>query len=261
MSTARELNNNNVIQLTVINGKLSKKNEVKYKKDGGIKRSHTNKVAGISSEVYAFTTKEEIESMIKVFDKHIDEATNDNQRQIACRNKMLFSIGLNVGLRASDLTELKWSFFFNEDESFKDSNKLQPKKQRNANKFVPVVINQNVKDIIMDYIKKYPIKDMNDYLFPSRKGDKCIEAGTLWKIIKDTAKEAGICNKNIGSHSLRKSFGYWYWHDAEDKSKALVTLQSIFNHSSTVTTMKYIGLTKNDIFDAFKTIELAFSFM
>ena len=124
---------NNVIGFNVIKGKYAKE-EVRYNKDGSVDKRHPNKVAGTSSEVYPFTTEEEIKAMIDVFDKRISEASNDNQRMIACRNKMLFLIGINISLRASDLITLKWNFFFDNDGKFKDFYTLQPKKQRKQKK-------------------------------------------------------------------------------------------------------------------------------
>jgi len=41
----------NVINLSVVNGKLYKKPEVKYNKDGSIDKRHSNRVSGKSSEV------------------------------------------------------------------------------------------------------------------------------------------------------------------------------------------------------------------
>lgn len=253
--------NTNVVQLTVIDGKLSKKDKVRYNKDGSIDKRHSNRVAGESTEVYAFTTKEEIEAMINVFNKHIEEAENNNQRQIACRNKMLFLVGMNLTLRASDLRTLKYNFFFNDDYSFKDFYTLQPKKQRKQKKFVKIFFNQTVKKSIMDYISEYPIEDLDIYLFPSRKGNEPISVGSLWRIIKDTAEEAGIKNKNIGSHSLRKSACYWYFKNSEDKNKALVILQKCLNHSSTIVTMRYIGILDEDIRDVYDSIELGLEFL
>ena len=89
-----------IIPFEVIQGKQQKKDQVKYNKDGSIKRTRCNKVSGKDSEVYAFKTKEEIDNMIKVFDRHIEEAKDNSKRQIACRNKLLFVIGINVGIRA-----------------------------------------------------------------------------------------------------------------------------------------------------------------
>ena len=253
---------NNVIELRIVDGKLSKKQEVRYNKDGSIDKRHSNsnKAAGVSSEVYPFDTAEEIKAMIDVFNKRIEEATDENKRWIAHRNKMLFLIGINVGLRASDLITLKWNFFYNEDGTFKCFYTLMPKKTRKQKKFVKLYFNQVVKKAIEDYIAEYPIQDINDYLFKSRKGDKCITEISLGRIIKDAADEAGI-EKNICSHSLRKSFGFWAWHNAEDKNKALVTLQMLFNHSDTQTTMRYIGLLGSEIEDMFNSVDLGLDFI
>ena len=222
-------------------------------------RDSLDNMAGKDSEVYAFKTKEEIAAMIEVFDKHINEATNDNQHQIACRNKMLFVIGINVGIRGSDLRTLQWSFFFEKDNNgnlkFRDFYTLQPIKQRKQKKYVKLHFNQAVKQAISNYIEEYPIASLNDYLFASRKGDEPINVRSLWRIIKEAAGEAGI-QQNIGSHSLRKTFGFWCWHQAEDKNKALVILQQIFNHSSTQVTSKYIGILDDEMKDMFNSIEL-----
>lgn len=251
---------NNVIELTVIKGKLSKKEEVRYNKDGSVDKRHPNKVAGTSSEVYPFTSEEEIKAMIDVFNKRIDEAQTENQRMIAARNKMLFLIGINISLRASDLVTLKWNFFFDNEGNFKDFYTLQPKKQRKQKKFVKLYFNQALKKAITDYIEEYPIQDMNEYLFKSRKGDGAISERALWKIIVDATADAGI-NKNVGSHSLRKTFGFWAWHNADDKNKALVTLQMVFNHSDTQTTLRYIGLLNSEIEDMFNSLDLGLDYI
>lgn len=251
---------NNIIDVTLINGKLGIKPEVRYNKDGSVDKRKPNKVAGVSSEVYAFNTDEEIKSMIDVFDKHINEATNDNKRMIACRNKMMFLIGINVGLRASDLITLKWNFFYNEDGTFKEFYTLMPKKTRKQKKFVKLYFNQVVKKAISDYVDEYPIQNMDEYLFKSRKGDGHITEISLGRIIKNTAEEAGI-KKNICSHSLRKTFGFWAWHNAEDKNKALVTLQMLFNHSDTSTTLKYIGILNSEIEDMFNNVDLGLDYI
>lgn len=276
---------NEVIQLTLVDGKLARKPKVRYNKDGSIDKRRPNKVAGKASEVFAFNTEEEIRAMIDVFDKRIKNATNNNRRQIACRNKMLFLIGINIGIRASDLCTLKWSFFFNEktrmkkdiyenvnglnikvatvsvkERTWKDFYTLQPMKQRKQKKFVKLYFNKAIKKAVTDYIEEYPINDINDYLFKSRKGGNPLSPAGLCEIVKDAAADANI-EKNIGSHSLRKTFGFWTWHNAEDKNKGLVTLQMLFNHSDTQTTMRYIGLLDREIADMFYSIDLGLDYL
>ena len=256
----RKQKTDNIITLSVVNGKLVKKPEVKHNKDGSIDKRHTNKVAGVSSEVYPYTSEEEIKSMIEVFNKRIKKASNENKKQIACRNKMLFLVGINLGIRASDLTSLKYSFFMDGNGKFKEFYTLQPKKTRKTGKFVKLYFNQTVKKAISDYIKEYPIQDMDEYLFKSRKGDGAITERALWKIIVDATADAGI-DKNVGSHSLRKTFGRFVFYNADDKNKALVVLQTIYNHSSPAVTSKYIGLTDDEVSDVFNSLDLGLDYI
>lgn len=251
-----------VIDFSTAVKKSEKKKEpgVKCNKDGNVSKRQPNKIAGVSSEVYPFTSEEEIKAMIDVFDKRINEAPDENKRMIASRNKMLFLIGINISLRASDLCDVKWNFFLNEDETFKDSYSLQPKKTKKTGKFVKLYFNDTVKKAITDYINEYPVEDLNDYVFKSREGDSHITSIHLGKVIKDAAKEAGI-ERNICSHSLRKTFGYHVWHNAEDKEKALIMLMTIFNHSSVIMTKKYIGLMDEEIEDVFNSLNLGLDFL
>ena len=256
----RKANTDNVIELSIVKGKLAKKPEVHYNKDGSISKRQANKVAGISSEVYPFTSEEEIKSMIGLFNARIEQAPDENKKQIAARNKMLFIVGINLGIRASDLCGLKYNFFINNDGTYKNFYSLQPKKTKKTGKYVKLYFNQVVKKTIADYLEEYPVQNMDEYLFKSRKGDSHITEIALGKIIKDAAKEIGI-ERNICSHSLRKTFGFWAWHNAEDKNKALITLQTIFNHSSPAVTSKYIGLTDDEVSDVFNSLDLGIDYI
>ena len=90
--------------------------------------------------------------------------------------------------------------------------------------------------------------------------DGYISERALWKIIVDATADAGI-NKNVGSHTLRKTFGRFVFHNAEDKNKALVVLQTIFNHSSPAVTSRYIGLTDEEVSDVFNSLDLGLDYI
>ena len=250
---------NNIIELKIINGELNRKDKVRYNKDGTIDKRHSNRIKGVSSEVYPFTV-EEIKKMIEVFNNHIENATNENQRQIAWRNKTLFVVGVNVGLRSSDLLPIKASYFLNEDMSFKKSYKLQPKKTRKTGKFVEIYFNQTVKKIVSKYIKEYPLDNLDEYLFKSRKGNSYITERSLWKIIVDTAKEANI-SKNVGSHSLRKTWARQIYDNAQDKSAILVMLQECLRHSDSLTTLRYISIMDEEKKDTYESVEIGLDFI
>ena len=112
----------------------------------------------------------------------------------------------------------------------------------------------------MEMKQKYPIQDLQDYLFKSRNGGNPISEHTIWDVVSKAAIEVGI-EKNIGSHSLRKTFGYWAWHNAKDKNKELITLQNIFGHSSPAITSRYIGITDNEMSDVFNNLDLGLDYL
>ena len=76
-------------------------------------------------------------------------------------------------------------------------------KTRKQKKFVKLFFNNTVKKVIVEYLNEFPTDNLDEHMFKSREGDGAIAATTLWRIVKNTAKEAGV-NQNIGSHSLRK---------------------------------------------------------
>ncbi|MFO6497608.1 tyrosine-type recombinase/integrase [Bacillus sp. z60-11] len=96
--------------------------------------------------------------------------------------------------------------------------------------------------------------DDDDYVFASRKGGKTITRVQAYRILNDTAKRAGIYDKigGIGTHTLRKTFGYRLYENGVDVSR----IMSILNHSSERDTLKYIGITADEIEAAYESIEV-----
>lgn len=258
-SALAEKQYDNIVPFSVIMGTK----DIKPKSPKARENHSGGRVAGQSSEVYAFRTEEEIKDMIDMYNKHIEEAPDAHHRQIAARNKLLFVVGINVGLRASDLATLKWSFFLDSTADgkykFKDFYVLQPKKTRKTKKFVKLFFNNTVKKAIVEYLNEYPTDNLDEYLFASREGG-AISTKTLYRAVKNTAKEVGI-KQNIGSHSLRKSWAFHVWRNAKDKDRALVMLMRCFNHSSTAVTMRYIGIMDDEIKDVYESVELGFDFI
>lgn len=258
-SALAEKQYDNIVPFSIVMGTK----DVKPKSPKARENHGGGRVAGQSSEVYAFRTEEEIKDMIDMYNKHIEEAPDEHHRQIAARNKLLFVVGINVGLRASDLATLKWSFFLDSTADgkyrFKDFYVLQPKKTRKTKKFVKLFFNNTVKKAIVEYLNGYPTDNLDEYLFASREGG-AISTKTLYRAVKNTAKEVGI-KQNIGSHSLRKSWAFHVWRNAKDKDRALVMLMRCFNHSSTAVTMRYIGIMDDEIKDVYESVELGFDFI
>lgn len=141
---------------------------------------------------------------------------------------ILLVIGLNTGLRVSDILTLKVK-----DVIDKTHVSLIEKKTGKTKRFL---INTQLREEIDQHIQASNLQ-LEDYLIQSRKGlNMPLRREQAYKILNSAAKEIGI--DDIGSHSMRKTFGYWHYKCHKD----LAILQDIFNHSSQSVTLRYIGI-------------------
>ena len=60
----------------------------------------------------------------------------------------------------------------------------------------------------------------------------------------NTAAEAVGIDYPIGTHTMRKTFGYWHYRQHRD----VALLQQIFGHSAPSVTLRYIGI-DDDVVD------------
>ena len=70
-------------------------------------------------------------------------------------------------------------------------------------------------------------------------------------MLNETCKAIGIA-ANIGTHSMRKSMGYHHYKQFKD----VAMLQMIFNHSSPQITLRYIGISQDEIDNSYRQFEL-----
>jgi len=146
------------------------------------------------------------------------------------RNYMLFVLGINTGLRVSDILKLKV-------KDVKDTDHINITEMKTG-KQKKILIAPNLKKELKIYIEN--MKE-SDFLIPSREGEnKPIARNTAYLILKNTALECGL--KEIGTHTMRKTFGYWFYKQYKD----LATLMDIFNHSAERITLIYIGINQDE---------------
>lgn len=168
------------------------------------------------------------------------------------RDYMLFVMGINVGLRATDLLKIKIGDVL-EEGKITDSVKMVEKK---TNKLREFVINDSAKEAIKLYLSTIKNYKEEDFLFKSRKGKEQITVVHAHSIIKSTLRDLKI-KGNYGTHSLRKTFAYHtYITNYEGNPIILPTLQDILNHSSQKVTLRYIGITKEEINDIYSKLNL-----
>lgn len=161
------------------------------------------------------------------------------------RDYLLFVVGINTGLRISDIIKLKVSDVLNEDSTVKYHISIIEKKTKKKKKFK---INDTLTREFKEYCKNLK---MNDYLFASRKGNnKHITRVQAYRLLNAVAIKIGL--EEVGTHTLRKTFGYWFYK----KTKDIVMLQKLFNHSSPSITLAYIGIEQDEIDEAYDDFEI-----
>ena len=88
-------------------------------------------------------------------------------------------------------------------------------------------------------------------LFISRKNKGFLLRQQAYKIINDVAKSVGI-KERIGTHTLRKTFGYHAYNNGYD----ITLIQKLFNHSSPAVTLRYIGITQDEMDNVYLSLDL-----
>lgn len=145
------------------------------------------------------------------------------------RDYILFCLGINTGLRITDLLQLKIK-----DVKGKKSITVKEGKTKKQRQ----VLLEGVYEELNAYIST--LKG-TEWLFPSRKGDKAITRIQAYQQFKKASEMAGV--EAVGTHTLRKTFGYWFYKQYKD----IASLQNILNHSKPDVTLRYIGITQEEI--------------
>lgn len=168
-------------------------------------------------------------------------AIQNDLKESNYRNYLMFEIGIYMGIRISDILNIKVREIKN-----KDSLKLREIKT-GKEKVIP--IQNHLKREINYYIEDQKLTD-NEYLFKSRKNKlKPITRVQAYNILKRVAEKYRL--ENIGTHTLRKTFGYHFYKKTND----VALLMTILNHSEPSITLRYIGIEQDNVNKSLKNFK------
>lgn len=162
------------------------------------------------------------------------------------RNRLIFVFGINTGLRVSDILGLNV-----EDVEGKNYVEIKEKK---TGKYKRLPLNTKLKSLIKDYLstersKSYSLSE-KDPLFIGKKHCR-LDRSQVYRFLNEACNQLGI-TANIGTHTMRKSFGYHFYKKYND----VALLQKILNHSSPAITLRYIGIAQDEIDFSYNNFEL-----
>ncbi len=181
------------------------------------------------------------------------------------RDALLLVCSANLGMRFSDVVNLKVFHFVYSDGNFREKFYLS---ERKTGKERPFYVNEAVKAAVCIFWKNSPHKKFNDYLFTSESHNSTDKNGNIKpishtaveNIIKKTLPQIGIKLKNdssyiggeikLNTHSLRKMYGGVFCRtgcrlNEEGRLNVDLTviqlLQNDYMHTSMSTTQRYCG--------------------
>jgi len=171
------------------------------------------------------------------------------------RDHLLFTLGINSGLRISDLLSIKWTLLTDKGKLLKTGADITvcEKKTGKEKRFK---LNKSIRKALELFYEHIQEPGAEDFVFLSRQVDS---AGTVtpisrvqaWRTLNKYTRAVGIRDK-IGTHTLRKTFGYHLYK----KGIAVEYIQKLLNHSAASITLRYIGISQDQLDEIYVDLNL-----
>ncbi|MGV6831060.1 MAG: tyrosine-type recombinase/integrase [bacterium] len=157
---------------------------------------------------------------------------------------LLIATGSYIGLRISDLLQLKWR-----DVLSKDHFTISEKKTGKTRK---ITINPELQEILKRIYAQID-DDQEQYLFVNRFGKKPISIQHVNSKLKEIFTKYNIKGQ-YSSHFMRKTLGRRIWEANKYSDQALLLLSQLFNHSNISTTKIYLGIREQEISNLYLSV-------
>lgn len=244
---------------TVIDIRKVEEGNIRRQLDPSLIQAATEETAFLATNEHAAEPIKDVDDILKV-----SRYLVSNGRY---RDNMLFIVGINFGLRVSDLLQLRFSMLLDNDLVFRNSFPILEKKTSNTRRVKKnryITINEAAIEAITLYLKEMVKQGksvhLSDYLFRGESNrcsnqNKPMSRVSVDRLLKGIAREVGLTTK-VSTHTLRKTFGYHQMVMSGNDPRKLLLLQKMFGHSTAAQTLDYIGITSEEIEDAYRQLNL-----
>jgi integrase len=162
---------------------------------------------------------------------------------------LLISVGVFTGLRVSDLLQLKFNQFIGTE--FLNIIEKKTKKDRR------IKINSDLKDIVERIKLKMNVIDDDQFIFVNKYGTKPIDKSYVNVKLKELLNKYDIhLEGNVSSHMFRKTLGNRALKLNNYSNESIILLMELFNHSSPITTKRYLGVRNSEIESIYDSLKL-----
>lgn len=205
----------------------------KYEVDTFIEnlRAHLprNKTQSMNDRKDKSLSEEEIRKLFQLLE--IEGSQNPFQKDVQVRNRLIFTLLLNCGLRAGELLNLKVNdlnrrnytlSIFRRHDCIEDRRLNQPL-VKTGEREIPLSdeLAMEIFDYIDNYRDKYTKKKKHDFLFVTHSSCKSVGeplSVSAYEKIISTLKKTSPEMKNLSGHKLRHSWNYFYSNEIDDSN-------------------------------------------
>lgn len=170
------------------------------------------------------------------------------------RDLFLFSLGINSGLRISDILALRWGTFLDDQGRLLKVLSKVSVVEGKTKKVKVFVLNSAIWSALRSYFESLGRDVLREgWVFVSRRRleSRPITRIQAWRLLNRYAQLVGI-DVSIGTHTLRKTFGYHLYKSGV----AVEYIQKMLNHSTPGVTLRYIGITQEKMDEIYVELNL-----
>lgn len=158
------------------------------------------------------------------------------------RDLCLFTLGINTAWRANELLSIRMGQVRGTNAG--DTLELKQSKTR---KYRVVTINRTVAESMQMFLAQAGDRlEDEDYLFFNQRRD-VLTVPTVTYLVKGWCAAVGL-KGNYGSHTLRKTWGYWQYK----RGTPLPLLVEAFGHATQQQTLAYLSIQPQEIQDVYE---------
>ena len=165
------------------------------------------------------------------------------------RDSLLIASGCYLGLRISDLLQLRWRDLLSEDFTITEQKTGKTRTLR---------VNPSLQRIATSCRKALDRPAEDSYIFVAEGKDLPVSRQAVDLMLKQAKIKYRVKSAKVfSSHTLRKTFGRRVWLQECDKGRgeqALLLLCDVFGHSSIAITKRYLGIRQEEILSVYDSL-------
>lgn len=188
-----------------------------------------NRSLSINDRTDKSISEEQIKTLFRLLE--VEGSQNPFQKEVQVRNRLIFTLLLNCGLRAGELLNLRVNDLNLKNNTLSivrrhdciEDRRLNQPLVKTGERIIPLSDELVIEifDYINDFRDKYTKKKKHDFLFVTHSAGKTVGeplSVSAYEKIISTIKKSSSELKNLSGHRLRHSWNYFYSNEIDNSN-------------------------------------------